>query len=112
MTEREKAVVMAYTGVVTLMGDKLGEFYKYAEELLGRPVHTHELPKLSSELKRLSFPDFCVICKTESEPVIHGKWEPVWKDIFCISHFKCSVCGHKEKKSGWAYCHCGAKMDL
>lgn len=44
-------------------------------------------------------------------PVVHGYWIPVWHDIFKVGYVKCSVCGHTEKKGGWAYCHCGAKMD-
>lgn len=43
MTDRERAVVMAYTGVAMLAGDKLGIFYKYVEEKIGRPVWTHEM---------------------------------------------------------------------
>lgn len=44
-------------------------------------------------------------------PVVHGEWIPVWHNLFKLGYVKCSVCGHKEKKGGWAYCHCGAKMD-
>ena len=40
MTKREAAIVSAYTGV--LIGD-FDEVHKYIEELLGRPVFTHEL---------------------------------------------------------------------
>jgi hypothetical protein len=43
MTDRERAIVMAYTGYVMLVGNKLCEFYKYLEEILGRPIMTHEL---------------------------------------------------------------------
>lgn len=35
MTDREKAIVMAFTGVTMLAGEKLEVFYKYAEELKG-----------------------------------------------------------------------------
>lgn len=44
-------------------------------------------------------------------PVRHGYWIPVWYDLFKLGYVKCSVCGHKEKKRGFAYCHCGALMD-
>ena len=47
----------------------------------------------------------------DAEPVVHGRWIPVWKHLFKVKHFKCSVCGHREKEGGCAYCHCGAKMD-
>lgn len=44
-------------------------------------------------------------------PVRHGYWIPVWYDLFKLGYVKCSVCGHKEKKRGFAYCNCGALMD-
>ena len=43
MTDKEKAIVMAYTGVAMLTGDKFSIFHKYIEDLLNRPVFTHEL---------------------------------------------------------------------
>ena len=36
MTDREKAIVMAYTGVTMLKDDKLQIFYKYVEENHGQ----------------------------------------------------------------------------
>ena len=43
MTDREKAIVMAYTGVCMMTGDKLSVFYEYVESIMGRPVYTHEM---------------------------------------------------------------------
>jgi hypothetical protein len=43
MTDREKAIVMAYTGICMLTGDKFQIFHKYVEEIMGRPVYTHEM---------------------------------------------------------------------
>lgn len=43
MTKQERAIVMAYTGIVMLTGNNLGIYYKYLEKILGRPVWTHEL---------------------------------------------------------------------
>ena len=43
MTDREKAIVTAYTGITMLTGEKFSIFHKYIEDLLGRPVCTHEL---------------------------------------------------------------------
>lgn len=63
MTDRERAIVMAYTGVVMLAGDKLGEFYKYVSEKAGRPVFTHEMQK--DFLKDLSRDDFVELCAGE-----------------------------------------------
>jgi len=39
MTKRECAVVTAYTGI---MCGSFNDFHQYAEELLGRPIYTHE----------------------------------------------------------------------
>ena len=47
-----------------------------------------------------------------AEPVRHGRWIPLWRNLFGLKGFKCSECGHVEKSYGWVYCHCGAKMDL
>ena len=43
MTKKEKAIIMAYTGVCMLNGGEFQHFHKYVEELMGRPVFTHEL---------------------------------------------------------------------
>ena len=43
MTDREKAVVMAFTGVCMLEGERFGVYHKYIEDIIGRPVFTHEL---------------------------------------------------------------------
>lgn len=60
MTDRERAIVMAFTGVCMLSGDKLGEFYRYVEEICGRPVFTHELCMI--DLKEKSRADFLKLC--------------------------------------------------
>ena len=62
MTKRECAIVSAYTGI--LCGD-FNEFHKYIEELLGRPVWTHELANkdLWAKIKKLSKEDFCKLGK-------------------------------------------------
>lgn len=64
MTDPERAIIMAYTGVCMLHGDKLNIFYKYIEELLGYPVWTHELAdrKLWDEIKEKSKADFLALC--------------------------------------------------
>ena len=68
MTDREKAVVMAYTGVTMLTGDKLDIFYKYIEELLGHPVMTHELADqdIQDEIARKSKEDFIALCRDDT----------------------------------------------
>lgn len=55
MTAREAAIVSAYTGKI------LGQFrncHGYIEELMGRPVFTHELPALRDELQKRAKADF------------------------------------------------------
>lgn len=65
MTDREKAIVMAYTGVCMLKGDKIRIFYAYAEGILGRPITTHELVDLADEIKEKSKDDFMKLCERE-----------------------------------------------
>lgn len=67
MTDREKAIVMAYTGVTMLSGEKFQIFHEYIEKILGRPVWTHELAVelVWNEIKEKSKDDFLEICKTE-----------------------------------------------
>ena len=67
MTDREKAVVMAYTGFAMLTGEKLDIFYAYVREILGRPVWTHELAikEVSAEIHEKSEKDFLELCASE-----------------------------------------------
>ena len=58
LTTRQGAVISAYTGVLAGTFDAL---HAYAEELMGRPVFTHEFPDLASELQRRSKADFLEI---------------------------------------------------
>lgn len=67
MTDKEKAIVMAYTGVAMLSGKKLDIFYNYIEDIMGRPVFTHELAdkEMWDKLKEKSKKDFANLCKGE-----------------------------------------------
>ena len=69
MTDREKAIVTAYTGITMLAGDKFPIFHKYIEDIMGRPIWTHELanPDVWDEIKRKSENDFLGLCKDESD---------------------------------------------
>lgn len=60
MTDREKAIVMAHTGICMLAGDKFSIFHKYIEDICGRPIWTHELANANviNEIKEKSKPDF------------------------------------------------------
>lgn len=68
MTKREAAIVSVYTGV--LIGD-FSDFHAYAEEVMGRPIFTHEFPNIADELKEKSKKDFMNIkitdCKESKE---------------------------------------------
>lgn len=65
MTDKERAIVMAYTGITMLKGDKLSIFHKYIEDILGRPVWTHELADRAvwEEIKEKSRKDFLDLCE-------------------------------------------------
>lgn len=67
MTDKEKAVVMAYTGVQMLRGKKFQIFLKYIEDIMGRPVFTHELGSefVWDQIKEKSRADFLKLCKEE-----------------------------------------------
>lgn len=75
MTDREKAIVMAYTGTAMLVGEKFSIFHKYIEDILGRPVWTHELADRSvmEEIKEKSKSDFLELCKNEET----SQWIPI-----------------------------------
>lgn len=66
MTDKEKAIIMAYTGVTMLMGDKFSIFHKYVEDIMDKPVFTHELGLLADEIKKKSEADFMALCASET----------------------------------------------
>lgn len=65
MTDREKAIVMAYTGVTMLSGEKFSIFHKYIEDIMERPVFTHELGSelVWEQIKEKSRADFLKLCE-------------------------------------------------
>lgn len=64
MTEREMAIVSAYTGV--LLG-RFCEMHKYIEQIMKRPVFTHEMgsKKIMEEIKCRSKRDFCSLAEPQ-----------------------------------------------
>ena len=68
MTDRERAIVMAYTGVVMLSGDKLDIFYQYVQEKLGRPIWTHEFIEQEETIKEMAKDDFLNLCAGKPYP--------------------------------------------
>ncbi len=57
MTKREAAIVSAYTGF--LLGD-FGDMHEYIEEIMGRPVYTHEMGTgvVADQIQAKAKPDF------------------------------------------------------
>ena len=114
MTDREKAIVMAYTGKCMLTGDKFQIFHKYVEDIMGRPVYTHEMAikAVDDEIKEKSKADFIALCADESSSEKVGQWEYKQYDIAFpeIGNYHCSSC-NAVGKNGDNYCSvCGAKM--
>lgn len=66
MTDKEKAIIMAYTGICMLTGDKFQTFHKYIEDVMGRPIMTHEIGLLADEIKEKTKADFLALCADES----------------------------------------------
>lgn len=61
LSPRSCAIIMAYTGVAMLRGEKLRHFYSYLAELYGRPIFTHELSYLD-DLADMAKADFLALC--------------------------------------------------
>lgn len=77
MTDKEKAIVMAYTGICMLAGDKFRIFHEYVEDIMGRPIYTHEIGLLADTIKEKAEVDFMALCADESSSEIPNKWIPV-----------------------------------
>ena len=73
MTKREGAIIGAFTGC--LIGD-FSDLHKYVEEIMGRPVFTHEMASenISSEIKKQATSDFMAICKELGGRVNEGAY--------------------------------------
>lgn len=109
MTDREKAIVTAYTGVLMLDWDK---FHEWVEFFMDQPVFSHELasPAFLGSLKEKVKPEFLALCGPEEE----GEWLDDGPD------YKCSKCGTRFSDEitfiQWGYdlpkhCpECGIKM--
>ena len=74
MTDREKAIVMAYTGVAMLTGDKFQIFHKYVEDIMGRPIMIDDIGWLEYEIKEKSKADFMALCNDDSSSEKQTKW--------------------------------------
>lgn len=111
MTDREKAIVMARTGICMLAGEKFKIFHEYIEELMGRPVQTIEMARLEDEIKNRADKDFIKLCEDPEQ----GRWtreeHPDAMPTFTVA-WRCSVCGEDQSYGESAYCpNCGARME-
>ena len=118
MTNEEKAIVMAFTGACMLTEDKFDIFHKYVEDLMGRPVYTHEIGMLADEIKERAKDDFINLCKTEDKALEQpkvGRWIEVDPLGTGDKAYQCSEC----KTGDWSitveeyqYCpYCGCYME-
>lgn len=115
MTDREKAIVMAYTGISMLVADKFSIFHEYIEKICGRPIWTHELAEKEvwNEIKEKSKPDFIALCRdtTEAEPIMRCKDCKNYK-LFTEAYVGQAYC---EEYGGFItendYCSRGARID-
>ncbi len=62
MTDRERAIVGAFTGV--LMGD-FQTMHEYIEEVMGRPMQTMEMAveAVAEQIKEAARADFLALCE-------------------------------------------------
>ena len=67
MTDKEKAIITAHTGIFMLEGGKFPIFHKYIEDICCRPIYTHELESKAvwDEIKYKSEEDFLSVCRSE-----------------------------------------------
>ena len=65
MTDREKCIVTAYTGVLMLDWDK---FHQWIEEFLGEPVWSHEFasPTFMDYMAEKVKPEFLATCREDT----------------------------------------------
>ena len=116
MTDKEKAIVMAHTGICMLTGDKFQIFHKYIEDVMGRPIMTHEIGLLADEIKEKTKADFLALCADESSSENSNKWIPVSErlpeeDGFYLATCDGEICGEDEPISGMAEFENGKWVD-
>lgn len=78
MTDKEKAIVAAYTGYAMLTGEKLDMVHQYIQALLGRPVYTHELAFKSiwGQIREAAREDFVRLCRADDNG---EEAEEIWR---------------------------------
>lgn len=89
MTNREKAIIMAHTGICMLEGEDFDIYHRYIQEIMGRPVYTHELAEKSvmDEITEKSRTDFLSISRRqEADSRMEGK-QPVFREQESVMAF-------------------------
>lgn len=99
MTDKEKAIIMAHTGICMLTGDKFQIFHKYVEDIMGRPIMTHELGFLEDEIKEKSKADFLALCADENSSENLNKWISVSEGLPKDRDWYLGI--FKEPDTGW-----------
>ncbi len=67
MTNREKAIVSAYTGTCMLLGSDIKYFDEYLEELFGQEYLSLNKVILFKDIKEKSEHDFFMLCAEEEK---------------------------------------------
>ena len=64
LTDRERAIVMAYTGYVMLSNDKMCEFLDYVYEVTGKRISFDDMKYkvVSDEIRKCATKDFISLC--------------------------------------------------
>lgn len=64
MTDRERAIVMAYTGYVMLTNGNIESFEKYVEEKTGEKISLDMMKykEVSDKIQRAATEDFIALC--------------------------------------------------
>ena len=60
-----------------LTENKFQIFHKYVEDIMGRPIMTHEMAFLADVIKKNSKADFIALCEDESNSENLNEWIPV-----------------------------------
>ena len=107
MTLKERVIVEVYTGACMVVGEERGEVYKYMENIMGRPVFTHELARkeIQEELEERSKDDFVNLCKP---PHINADRIRAMSDEeladFLKRYMSCGFCDARDRTNGCKDC--------